>query len=158
MRKLAFVLILLLTCSAVQSFACGVDKDALQPTWRYPEDKKWIKGTSHIGPFQAQTLPHEVQYQAVAYKKPGLLTKAPDGRGWWEVRQVYKLSYKGKTFAIVGIAYFPLIENGKRTGYAGCVTNVAVYDEDGSGIFNSVADSGFNSIHIPAWADKQEKK
>ncbi|MCU1285541.1 MAG: hypothetical protein JWO13_1891 [Acidobacteriales bacterium] len=158
-QRVIAVSIFLVSLSLGQSFACGINVNDVEPKWKFPNDKAFIEKSSKIGVVKGLNFQEEINFQLITYKPNGLLMRAPDGKGFWEFRETYRFLHKGKTFAIAGRAYFPTtVANGKGSSYLGCLTEVVIYDEDGSGSFENIQAKGLIPDHIPAWVLKQVEK
>jgi hypothetical protein len=158
-RRIVTFTIFLFSLCPMQSFACGINVKDMEPKWKFPNDRGFIEKSSKVGVVEGLKLAEEINFQLITYKPNGLLMKAPDGHGWWEFRETYRFLYKGKPIAIAGTAYFPTtVKNEKGSGYAGCVTEVVIYDEDGDGSYETVVPYAFKIDHVPAWARRRDEK
>jgi hypothetical protein len=142
-------------CSA---FPCGLDKNSLQRDWRVPDATKKIKKVLPTKfAFKMLNAPEGVVGKKILFKQPGLIMPAPDGHGFWAFRDAMKLSKNGKVFAIFADAYFPFFDDkGRIQSWAGCMTTVIVYDENGDGTFETAQALnmfGKDVMHIPAWVN-----
>ena len=118
--------------AAAEVFACGLNGSA-KPGWSVPTDARFIKAIGVSQGFGDPGLPGDVTARVVTYKR-GFVFAAPDGKGRWELRNVKKLYYRERMFAVIGDAYF-ISEAGN---YAGCTSPIAIYDEHCSGRLDSL--------------------
>lgn len=119
--------------------------------WHYPDDRNAVVSQAHPTPFNGNGLPEGITSVVTKYREPGMRVFRPGGRGYWQFKNVTKLYYRGRLFALIGRATC-VSEAGNVMG---CLQALVIYDEDGDGKLDSPEDMNHTKtpfvFHLPKW-------